>query len=47
MSIVVASGEAISRSPINNSKTKQMFSFPKSHRFNELKKFSGYFYYLL
>lgn len=36
MSIIIASGEAISKSPINNSKSKQMFSFPKSLRFSKL-----------
>lgn len=33
MSIIVASGEAISRSPINTSVSKQMFSFSKAERF--------------
>ena len=33
MSVIVATGEAISKSPINSSKSKQMFSFSKSSRF--------------
>lgn len=33
MSVVVSTSEQISNSPINNSKSKQMFSFPKSKRF--------------
>ena len=33
MSITIKSGEAISRSPINNSISKQMYSFPKAPRF--------------
>lgn len=40
MSITIATGEQISKSPVNNSKSKQMFSFPKSNRFpkdNDLK----------
>lgn len=37
MSIIVASGEAISKSPLNTSKAKQMYSFPKAERFQKLK----------
>lgn len=37
MSIIVASGDAISKSPINTSQSKQMFSFPKAKRFAEAK----------
>lgn len=37
MSVIVASGESISKSPINQSKSKQMFSFPKALRFPELR----------
>ncbi len=33
MSVIVASGEAISKSPINTSKSKMMYSFSKSSRF--------------
>lgn len=33
MSVIVASGEAISKSPINTSKSKMMYSFSKSVRF--------------
>jgi hypothetical protein len=37
MSIIVASGEQISRSPLNQSTSKQMFSFPKAERFQRVK----------
>lgn len=37
MSIIVASGDVISKSPLNHSTSKQMFSFPKAGRFNKLK----------
>lgn len=37
MSLVIASGEQISKSPINNSKSKQMYSFPKAQRFRDSK----------
>jgi hypothetical protein len=33
MSLIVASGEQISKSPLNNSQSKQMFSFSKAERF--------------
>ncbi len=33
MSMIVASGEQISKSPLNTSLTKQMYSFPKADRF--------------
>jgi hypothetical protein len=33
MSIIIASGEAISKSPINHSPTKMMYTFPKTQRF--------------
>ncbi len=35
MSVIVVSGEQISKSPLNRSVTKQMFSFPKSDRFKK------------
>lgn len=35
MSVIVASGEQISKSPLNKSVTKQMFSFPKADRFRK------------
>jgi hypothetical protein len=35
MSIIIASGEQISKSPLNTSKSKQLFSFPKTERFRE------------
>jgi hypothetical protein len=37
MSIIVASGEKISKSQTNNSTAKQMFSFTKSERFPKFK----------
>ena len=37
MSIIIASGEQICKSPLNNSQSKQMFSFGKSERFQKLK----------
>ncbi len=33
MSIIIASGETISKSPLNNSPSKMMYSFPKTQRF--------------
>jgi len=33
MSVIIASGEPISKSPLNKSLSKQMFSFPKAERF--------------
>ena len=36
MSVIVASGEAISKSPINTSKSKMMYSFSKSTRFPKI-----------
>jgi hypothetical protein len=47
MSIIVASGEQISKSPLNGSPSKQMYSFAKSERFQKLKTngvSSTYFY---
>lgn len=41
MSVVVASGEAISNNILNHSVSKQMYSFPKAPRFRELKKSSS------
>jgi hypothetical protein len=37
MSIIVASGDQISKSPLNTSTAKQMYSFSKSDRFSKLK----------
>ena len=37
MSVIVACGEAISNSPINTSKSKQMYSFTKAERFPKIK----------
>lgn len=37
MSIIVASGEQISKSPLNHSQSKQMFSFNKAERFEKLR----------
>lgn len=49
MSVIIASGEPISRSPINKSTSKQMYSFPKADRFENLAKSSSSstFYYNL
>jgi hypothetical protein len=33
MSIIIAAGETISKSPLNNSPSKMMYSFPKTQRF--------------
>ena len=41
MSITIKSGEAISRSPVNDSISKQMYSFPKAKRFPDPPKNSG------
>jgi hypothetical protein len=38
MSIIVATGDAISKSPLNMSKSKQLFSFPRSERFEKIKQ---------
>jgi hypothetical protein len=35
MSIIVASGEKISNSPLNTSLTKQMYSFSRAGRFEK------------
>jgi len=37
MSIIVASGEQICKSPLNHSQSKQMFSFSKAERFEKIK----------
>lgn len=37
MSIIVATGQQISNSPLNHSKTKQMFSFGKAERFPKIR----------
>ena len=37
MSVIIASGEQISKSPLNLSKSKQMFSFNKADRFQRLR----------
>ena len=41
MSIIVASGDAISNNLQNHSKTKQMYTFSKTPRFKEFKKCSS------
>ncbi len=33
MSVIIASGEVISKSPMNNSTSKMMYSFPRTERF--------------
>ena len=38
MSIIVAKGEAICKSPTNNSKSKMLYSIPKDERFKKFKK---------
>jgi hypothetical protein len=38
MSIIVAQGEVISKSPMNTSKSKMMYSFSKTQRFFSQKK---------
>jgi hypothetical protein len=38
MSIIVATGEVICKSPQNSSKSKQMYSFPKAQRFKSQQK---------
>ncbi len=35
MSVIIASGEQINKSPLNNSISKQMFSFPREERFRK------------
>jgi len=35
MSVIIASGEVINKSPLNHSQSKQMFSFPKAERFKK------------
>lgn len=37
MSVIIASGEQINRSPENTSTSKQMYSFPKEIRFKPVK----------
>ena len=37
MSIIVAKGEVICKSPINTSKSKMLYSIPKDERFKKLK----------
>ncbi len=37
MSVIVAKGEQICKSPVNNSKSKQLYSIPKEERFKKLK----------
>lgn len=41
MSIIVASGDAISKNLLNHSSAKQMYTFSKTPRFQELKKSSS------
>lgn len=38
MSVIVKSKEEISKSPLNMSKSKQLFSFPKAERFPKMKE---------
>lgn len=38
MSVIIESGEVISKSPLNNSSSKMMYSFPKAERFTRLNK---------
>jgi len=38
MSITLSTAQQISNSQLNTSKSKQLYSFPKSKRFNDLKK---------
>jgi hypothetical protein len=40
MSVIIAKGELISKSPMNTSTSKQMYSFPKTPRFFHLKSSS-------
>jgi hypothetical protein len=49
MSSIISSGEQISNSPLNNSTSKQMYSFPRANRFQQLNKSSSSntFYYNL
>jgi hypothetical protein len=35
MSLIVAKGEQISKSPLNHSQSKQMFTFGKAQRFEK------------
>ncbi len=46
MSIIIATGDAISKSPLNQSTSKQMYSFPKAGRFNRINnsRYLNYFY---
>jgi hypothetical protein len=37
MSIVIVTGDKISKNPLNTSKSKQLYSFPKSERFRDTK----------
>ena len=41
MSVIVVSGEAISKSPQNQSKSKQMYTFPREERFSKFHKKSS------
>ena len=46
MSIKLTAGDAINKSPLNNSKSKYLFSFSKSKRFSDAPKLqSNYEYY--
>ena len=40
MSVIIATGEQINKSPLNTSLTKQMYSFSKADRFKNLTKSS-------
>jgi hypothetical protein len=37
MSVILAAGEQISKSPLNNSPSKQLYSFSKADRFTKMK----------
>ena len=45
MSVIVQSGSAITRSCLNTSSSKQMYSFPKARRFPKMRKCSSTGYY--
>ena len=45
MSVMVAGPHQVSRSPTNNSPTKQLFSFQKAERFQTTKKWTNNLYY--
>ena len=47
MSVIIAQGESISKSPLNTSTSKQMYSFPKTKRFMNFKSSSCDHFYNL